>query len=137
MPRQSRASLAVIPFEGGANRLRPPDDLNKDERLLWVDLVAGCPDGHFRETDAPLLRQYVTMVCLAERAASELRNPISEVGQKWFSVHQRAVRAMSVLSLRLRLAPSTRLTSRSVGREHDAPVSYYDKMRLEQSGRDD
>lgn len=136
MPRISRASLAVIPFDGRASRLRPPDDLSKGERSLWIDLVAGCPDGHFRETDMPLLRQYCTVVCVAERAARELQNPISEAGQKWFSVHQRAVRAMSVLSLRLRLAPSTRMTSRTVGREYDGPVSYYDKLRLQKAAHD-
>jgi hypothetical protein len=135
MPRKSAASLTAIPLDrfDRAHRLKPPDDLSASERELWLALVAGCPVEHFRSTDAPLLRQYVAMVCLAERAAAgiEASGPISDDGLKWVSVHQRATRAMAVLSMRLRLNPSARQTSRDVGRAAASfqPPSYYDLMR--------
>src|SRR4249919_2382379 len=119
MPRQSRASVEAIPFnraDGRSHRLKAPNDLSENERALWIALVAGCPAEHFRATDAPLLRQYVSTVCLAEQAASETQasgGPISDAGQRWFNIHMRAVRSMAVLSMRLRLAPSTRTDART------------------------
>jgi hypothetical protein len=140
MPRQSRASLEAIPFnpvDGRPHRLKPPHDLAENERRLWVELVGGCPPEHFRETDGPLLKQYIAMILLAEQAARGMQakgGPISADGQKWFSVHQRAVRAMSVLSLRLRLAPSTRTDAKAAGRAAASHIpSFYDRMEAERT----
>ena len=137
MPRQSRASLEAMPldrFDGRPHRVKPPDNLGENERALWLRLVAGCPNEHFKTTDEPLLRAYVSVALLVEQAAREMQSsggPITDAGAKWFAVHTRALRSMSVLSLRLRLAPSARATVRDTGRAaaNHRPPSYYDMVR--------
>jgi hypothetical protein len=143
MPRKSAASLALMPLvpdDGRRQRLKPPHDLVGKGRELWIALVAACPPEHFIESDAPLLRQYVCMIDLAEHAAGALQasGPITDDGQRWFSVHQRAVRSMAVLAMRLRLTPAARSTARDSGRRAASmgPVSYYEKMRLQQNHGD-
>jgi hypothetical protein len=69
MPRKSAASLAIVAVDGARPRLTPPEGMSKDARKVFIELVAANPPQHFTQSDAPLLRQYVEMICQAEQAA--------------------------------------------------------------------
>jgi phage terminase small subunit len=120
MPRKSAAALALEPLsvDGRPKRLNPPPTLSAQERALFVDLVSTNTPEHFRPSDLPLLCRYVEASCLAEHAAQELRLG-AVVGGKpspWITVQEKAVRAMTALSMRLRLSPQSRLDSKTVAR---------------------
>jgi hypothetical protein len=85
---------------------------------LFVDLVSTNTPEHFRPSDLPLLCRYVEASCLAEQAAQELRNGAVVDGKPspWLAVQEKSVRAMTALSMRLRLSPQSRLDSKTVAR---------------------
>ena len=129
--RRSASELGVVSVDGKPSRLAPPDHLGTDERRRFVELVANCDAGQFRQSDAPLLCRYVEADALAERAAKELR----EVGpvvdgraSPWVTVQEKAVRALVALSMRLRLSPQSRLDPKTVGRNKGPESSVYDIM---------
>lgn len=110
MPRRSAADLAIpIPGSPEQSRLQPPPSLSEPERALFRAIVTACDAKHFRASDLPLLCCYVEAAVLAERAAQELRNGpvIDGKASPWLIVQERAVRAMTALSLRLRLSPQS------------------------------
>jgi phage terminase small subunit len=120
MPRKSAAALALGPLsvDGRPKRLQPPNTLSDREQVLFVDLVASSKPEHFRPSDLPLLCRYVEASCLAQQAAQELRLG-AVVGGKpspWITVQEKALRAMTALSMRLRLSPQSRIDSKTVGR---------------------
>jgi hypothetical protein len=120
MPRKSAEALAAIDVQGKPMRLDPPETLTADERTLFLDIVNSCDPRHFRPADEPLLNRYVESVLLAEQAAYELRLQGAVVGGKvnaWVVVQEKAIRAMVSLAARLRLAPQSRLDSRTAERE--------------------
>ena len=125
MPRRSSASLAIPPVDGSPPRLEPPASLSPPERQLFVDLVAVVSRQHFRPSDMPLLCRYVEAAVLAEEAARQLRELGAVVDGKpsgWLTVQEKSVRALTALSLRLRLSPQGRLSTRAAGRERAPPV---------------
>jgi hypothetical protein len=136
VPRRSAASLTVIHprVNGRVPRLSPPSTLGTAERRLFIALVGSCPAAHFRESDQPLLCQYVMACVAAEHASSKLAETGGPVGgdgeiNPWFKVHERAVRMMSVLAMRLRLTPSSRTRPETVARRAGyVPPSYYDTL---------
>lgn len=113
MPRRSAASLAVVPLDTRAVRLRPPKDLPQPEADVFVALVAANPPSHFRESDLPLLLQYVAAAVLSERALAELRSaPLIEGRPSpWLTVFEKASRATLGLSMRLRVSPQSRMAN--------------------------
>jgi hypothetical protein len=133
MPRRSAASLTLVHpnVSGRVPRLSPPSILGTAEKRLFTSITNSCPATHFRPSDQPLLVQYVQAVCLAEQAAgkmAETGGPVHD-GEinPWFRVHERAVRMMSVLAMRLRLTPASRLRPETVHRRAGyQPPSYYD-----------
>ena len=123
MPRKSSAALLIPPPDGSPPRLEPPASLSPPERQLFIDLVAAVDRKHFRSSDLPLLCRYVEAAVLAEQAAKELRENGAVIDRKpsgWLVVQEKCVRAMTALSLRLRLSPQARLSNRSVGRQKPA-----------------
>src|SRR5262245_65408225 len=64
MPRKSFSELTIVPpHRGGAStRPAPPADLDANERRLWLELVNSCAPTHFRPSDGPLLRAYVSAI---------------------------------------------------------------------------
>jgi hypothetical protein len=129
MPRKSAAS-SVIPLATRDNRVRPPANLAGPERDLLVSLVANNAPSHFKESDLPLLCQYVAAAVLSERAMAELRKAPVVDGKTspWLLVFEKASRAMVALSMRLRLSPQARAPNTPTRRE--APASAYEIARL-------
>lgn len=114
MPRKSAAARAIdaISVDGRPKRLAPPKNLSDRERALFIELVSTNTPEHFRPSDLPLLCRYVEAACLAEQAAFELRQNGAVIGDKpspWLVVQEKSVRAMTALSMRLRLSPQSRL----------------------------
>jgi hypothetical protein len=113
-----------------ANRLRPPSDLPQAERELFARLVASNPPEHFKESDAPLLAQYVASVILNERAAAELRREpiIDGKPSPWLVVSEKSHRACVALALRLRLSPQAWMPRPIIQKQK--PPSAYDILEL-------
>jgi hypothetical protein len=124
--RKSAASLATPRLDGRPARLRPPASLSEPERRVFLDLVGACDARHFVPSDLPLLRRYVEAVALGDLAAQELRGGAVVAGRvsPWVIVQEKSVRAMGLLSLRLRLSPQARIrTAKPAGQ-----VSAYEQL---------
>ncbi len=120
MPRKSAASAVAPIIDVKQRRIDAPADLGDVERKLFSELVASCDPSHFRHSDRPLLARYCEAVILAEWAALELRQGGPVLGGRaspWLTVQEKAVRAMTALSMRLRLSPQSRLDPKSAARE--------------------
>jgi phage terminase small subunit len=117
--RRSAASLEVINVDGSPDRLQPPDHLPADERHRFTEIVANCDARHFRPSDATLLVRFVEADALAERAAKELRKRPVVDGKPsaWLAVQEKSVRALTALSIRLRLSPQSRIDAKAMGRQ--------------------
>jgi len=91
-------------------------------------IVASCDAAHFAGSDLPLLCQYVETIALAELAAAHLRDHGPVIGDRpspWLTVHEKAVRGVVALSMRLRLSPQSRLDPKTAGRKPGAQPSAY------------
>ncbi len=127
MPRISAAAQAVIAPEVRPKRLKPPPTLSKAERTFFEHIVATNKPEHFRAADAVLLCRFVEAAILAEQAAAELRDKgavVKERASPWLIVQEKAVRALVALSMRLRLAPQSRIDPQNhwaVSVERNAP----------------
>jgi phage terminase small subunit len=111
MPRQSSAARAVLRVDGQPTQLEPPPGLERRTAAVFARLAASTPRGHLMASDVPLVVEYCRAVLMAERADRELRRGGPVVGGKpspWLTVQEKSVRAMTALSLRLRLAPQAR-----------------------------
>jgi phage terminase small subunit len=120
MPRKSFAASLIPPVDGSPPAIKPPTSLSPPEAQLFTELVAATARGHFRPTDIPLLARYCEAAVLAEEAARQLRVGGAVVDGKpsgWLYVQEKCVRALTGLSLRLRLSPQARLTNRTVSRQ--------------------
>jgi len=131
MPRKSSAAMTVITPSSRPTRLAAPSSLSVDERKAFVDLVGSCEPNHFRPSDTVLLCRYVEAIVLAETAARHLRkNAVMPNGKAsaWLVVQEKCVRAITALSMRLRLSPQARAPNNPGPRPK--PMSHYDAMRL-------
>ena len=131
MPRQSQSSLSIAHIGSGARRLEPPAELGEIEAAIFRKVVAGVPHDHFSAEDSDLLSAYCRALALERRASEELAAAgiVGNQASPWLAVYATAVRALSILTVRLRLGPkarhpnNTRRLSKSV-----SPPSYYDTM---------
>ena len=132
MPRKSLAAIAAFPNVSGVPaRIRPPADMPEEQAEIFRNLVASVDAEHFRRGDAPLLRQYVEAISLAEQAADELRRDSAVIDGKtsaWLSVQTAAMKNMVALSAHLRLAPQSRMLSRSLHTRRGQTPSPYALM---------
>jgi hypothetical protein len=118
-----RQNVVALNVTGQPSRLTPPSYLTKPERSLFVELVSSCDPRHFIVSDLPLLTSFVQATLEARKG------PRGDI-EYW----EKAVRIQAMLATRLRLAPQARTNPRTVARRAaaaSAPVSYYDKMRME------
>ena len=115
MPRKSTAALSMsnLAVDGRPARLKPPASLSKRERELFLHIVNTNQPEHFRPSDIVLLCRYVESAALAEAAAIELRKGAVVDGKAsaWLVPQEKAVRALTALSARLRLSPQSRSIS--------------------------
>jgi phage terminase small subunit len=132
MPRKSQASLSVVRIDAGQSRLRPPASLSEAERAAFIDIVSTTKPNHFQASDMPLLCRYAEATVLAEEAARHLRDEGAVVAGRtspWLVVQEKSVRAMTALSMRLRLSPQARAPNNPT--RPQPTTSHYDKMRLD------
>jgi hypothetical protein len=95
--------------------------------------------GHFQPADGLLLARYSECAAMASEAAARLADegPVGGDGKPsaWLAVHVSMTKAMQGLSHRLRLSPQGRSPSNPT--RPAAPVSYYDRMRMEAAADDE
>jgi phage terminase small subunit len=133
MPRKSQASLSVVRIDAGQSRLRPPASLSEAERAAFIDIVSTTKANHFVASDMSLLCRYAEATVLAEQAARHLRDEGPVIAGRvspWIVIQEKSVRALVSLSMRLRLAPQSRIDRKVVGGSQQ-PGSYYEKMKLQ------
>ena len=92
-------------------RITPPASLGEAEAKLFHEMVALCPEGHFVQSDAPLLASYCAATILARRAGRMLERDAA-YAQVW----EKAVRVQASLATRLRLSPQSRLDPKTTAR---------------------
>ena len=123
--RKSAENLVTFPVIEGTPRLTAPSGLTKPERALFAEIAVQAP--HLRQSDALLLASLVQATTVARKAARDVSR-----ADTW----ERAVRLQAMLSTKLRLTAQARMASKTVGRQQDVPMSYYDQMRLEREAND-
>lgn len=123
MPRKSAKELETIPPGPALNvtrlRLIPPPTLRAPVRAVFEALVGAVDARHFTRSDLPLLVEYATACVLAREADEAMaREGVVVAGRAspWLVVQEKSHRAMASLSLRLRLAPQSRMNSREAER---------------------
>lgn len=131
MPRRSAASLSIVAI--GPRKLEAPPELGEGsiEREIFMGTVASVAADHFAAEDLALLCAY-SRACALERRASEELAACAVVGDRpspWLDVHASAVRAMSTLTIRLRLGPRSRSHHTRTAKPGPAP-SYYEQMGI-------
>ncbi len=115
----------MFPLPSRSTRLKPPATLSPAARTIFVSIVTDEPASHFKISDLPLLTAYCEASALAARAAHELQR--DDVETVWLTRWEKANRVLSAHSLRLRLAPQSRVPNTPKRPER---VSYYDQMDL-------
>ena len=103
---------------------------------MFRELVASVPDGHFQAVDAHLLEQYAQAIILAREAFRQLQDDgvIAADGKPspWLAVLEKSHKSAIALSARLRLAPQSRMSTRTAARNAAGPrPSAYDLMGVE------
>jgi P27 family predicted phage terminase small subunit len=114
------ADAMMVRVDGRSERIKPPTCLGADERKRFIEVVNNCPPDHFRRTDVSLLARFCEADALAEQAAEHLRNEGAVVDRKanpWLVVQEKSVRALTALSMRLRLSPQSRLDPKTIARQ--------------------
>jgi hypothetical protein len=125
MPRRSQASLSIAAFTPDLRRLEPPPELGGVEAEIFRLTVNSVAATHFQAEDLPLLCAYARAAALERRAAEELQ---AGHASPWLAVYGVAMRAVSTLSVRLRIGARSRSTN-TRSPKPGLPPSAYDLMR--------
>jgi phage terminase small subunit len=137
--RKPFATYDLTPFGFPDERLRPPASLGELEKRAFLDLIARVPAGQFRESDLSLVCRWCELTVVAERAGAELSagNLVTDDGKvsPWVNIHEKAVKGLTSLALRLRLGPQSR-ADKAPKTLPTASMSYYDRMSFEEGKRD-
>ena len=139
MPRKSAAASLHFPNLTRIDRLSPPPDLTKDERTVFLDVVAACQADHFHVSDTPLLVNYCRQILLEREAASHLAaqgHVIDGKPNAWVAIQQHASKALLQLSRALKLTPTARRPTAS-SRTRPQGLSYYERLALERNSNGD
>jgi hypothetical protein len=140
MPRRSADFHATMPFatpSAPVPRLKPPETMSEAARKIFLGLIVGSRADQFRATDLPLLVRYCEAHALAERAESAIakRPLVKGKASPWNGILSQANKTASALAMRLRLSPQARAPNNPTRRT--APMSYYERVGLEQQLGDD
>jgi hypothetical protein len=138
--RPGRLSAAAAGFSGPGSggdfpgftgrRLRPPDDLSPEARVVFVEVVVNSNPGHFQAADLPLLCVYAEAVVQARACAKLIRDGGGT--DLTIKAQRNALSAVFQLSSRLRISPQARQPHVSRGSNTRPPtVNYYDRLQLE------
>jgi hypothetical protein len=126
MPRKSSAAITTLPAVNVRHiRLQPRDDASPEIKDIFTELVRSQPPQHFRPGDGDLLEQYCQAVLLSREAYRELQlgGSVSPDGRisSWVVVLEKSHRSAAALATKLRLTPSSRLSTRTVARQKTPP----------------
>jgi hypothetical protein len=136
MPRQSAAAADLV-FSGAVSgqpeRIRPPAELEGPARELCLGLLAAAKPGHFQEIDTPLLAAYCRAAVMEREASVAIGRAPAAAPPPLLKVHAQSLRALYLLSQRLRLSPQSRQpnVSRGSATKPAASISAYERMALE------
>jgi hypothetical protein len=133
MPRQS-SEARHFAVRSSPARLQPPPGLTPAEKKIFVSLVASVKTEHFVPSDLPLVIAYCHACALEIELARKLTTDDKAL-LKW----ERVCKTMASLSLRLRMSPQSRQPTISGARPNrrEAPLSYFDRVKLESNGHDE
>ena len=124
--RGRKASADFDTATGEGTMLEPPSTLMKDQRDLWLLVVATKPPEWFSDDSAPVLEAYVKAVSHYRAMAKRLDTPPVELpalDQLSRIVAQQA-RLVAQLAAKMRLTQQSRFTPLSAMRRHrDVPTS--------------
>lgn len=117
--RQSAGDLSVVRLSSA--RMPAPDWLNESESIEWRGIVDSLPADYFRPADGPLLAAYCVAAALHKDARAEITRDGTSVeddrGRRQMNpavtVLQYQAGTMAQLSVKLRLAPSSRYTEKT------------------------
>lgn len=126
--RESAESLELNVVHVSGQRLGPPDDLDTNERLEWVEIVNSLPADYFRPADVSLLAAYCTARAFYKAAALEMKRDgivlMDERGKRYshpaHAILQSQASAMAQMAVKLRLCPSSRYSDKSAATKTDA-----------------
>lgn len=118
--RKSLDDLTYVPREASQReRISPRADAPAEVASLFREIVASVDSSHWRPADAHLVEQYAQSLLLARQAYQMLAIEGPVVGARanpWNVVLEKAHRSSVALSMRLRLAPQSRIDPKTVGR---------------------
>jgi hypothetical protein len=120
--RKSAAALSVLAPVADPYRIRPPAGLKPAAAALFEQFVMDAEDGHFSQTDVPLLASLCEAIVLARMASAKL-----EKDPKWLPTWERTIRAQGMLSTKLRLTPQSRGSGRA---DPGRSLGFSDRVRL-------
>ena len=99
-------------------RLKAPATLSRPEAAIWRSIVVSVASDHFAPSDAVLLAEFCRAAHLANVAAAGITEHGAIVDGKpsaWLTVQEKAHRALTALSARLRLCPQSRFDRLKAG----------------------
>lgn len=119
--RKSAGDLSVVRAMNA--RMDPPEFLSIAEAAEWTSIMNSLPADYFRPGDAPLLGAYCVAIVLHKQARKEIQDHgityKNEFGKRIMNpaatILQMQAGTMAQLSVKLRLAPSSRVTAQSAG----------------------
>jgi hypothetical protein len=108
--RMSAAKLLTLNISNNERprRLVTPTGLNAKEHAMFLRIVDSSGPDHFRQNEVELLVSYVQATLLVR----------DSIRRKEINDWEKAVMVQLSLSMRLRLAPSTRVDPKTLGRVH-------------------
>ena len=91
------------------------------EQAVWIRVVNACTADHFNESDIPLMIGYCQVFVQLQRAITELKeSPFTIMADNGkvsahpiVAVHKSLSGTLSNLAMRLRLSPSTRISTKA------------------------
>ncbi|MDN8615488.1 P27 family phage terminase small subunit [Variovorax ginsengisoli] len=92
-------------------RVQPMTTLSPPALAVFKHIVASVDPSHFSAVDLPLLESYANHAAMATHAAQQIDAEGAVVAGKpspWLTVQEKAVKALTALSARLRIAPQSR-----------------------------
>ena len=92
-------------------RVQPLTTLNPAAAAVFKHVVSSVDPSHFSAVDLPLLESYAVHAAMATQAAQQIDAEGAVVAGKpspWLTVQEKAVKALTALSARLRIAPQSR-----------------------------
>ena len=124
--RVSNVNVEVNGIASAGPNLRPPANLTAKEAKLFHEVVANAPSGQFSASDVYLLSSFVRVTLVCDDAAKALAKANDKNRPTRMKIMDQAVKAQALLASKLRLAPQSRISPRTVGRAHDGhrPSAY-------------